>query len=139
MLVGSLRHLSPEVVFGHDAQPASDVYALGLIFFELLTGNLPYRGRTPQEWFQKITEVVPAPPSRFQNVPDAANAPVLRLLEKNPENRGTLSDLMADLDELARRFLKGRKPVFGLWALESIPWVMGSLPGDPEQEDPCGA
>ncbi len=85
--------------------PATDLYQLGVVFYELLTGTVPFSGESVGEIGMAILGEPPAPPSRIRPGTEALDAVVLRCLEKDPERRyRSAAELRADLDA----FLAGR-------------------------------
>jgi serine/threonine-protein kinase len=87
--VGTPEYMSPEQVSGeHKLGPRSDVYALGAVLYEMLTGTPPFTGPTVQAILTQIIADDPAPPSRARRtVPQPVDAAVLRALEKLPADR----------------------------------------------------
>jgi PAS domain-containing protein len=84
---GTPEYLSPERIDGSPASPASDIYALGIVFFELLTGHLPFHGDL-QEIFKKHRETMPPPPSLLvEDLDERADALVARAVAKDPSRR----------------------------------------------------
>ena len=86
---GTPYYLAPEQVADHEAAgPASDQYALGVILYECLTGQPPYRGDNVDEVFRAIAAGNPAPPiARRPDIPQEMNAVVLRALSPDPKAR----------------------------------------------------
>jgi serine/threonine protein kinase len=89
VVFGTPYYLSPEQVADHRAAgPASDQYALGVILYECLTGQPPFRGDTVDEVFGAIVAGNPPPPSAGRpDVPAALDAVVLRALSRDPKAR----------------------------------------------------
>ncbi|HET8528804.1 MAG TPA: Stk1 family PASTA domain-containing Ser/Thr kinase [Gaiellaceae bacterium] len=104
-IVGTAQYLSPEQARGTNVDQRSDVYSLGIVLYELLTGTVPFTGDTPVEIAMKHLSAVPEPPSeRRPDVPRDLDLIVLRALAKDPEDRYQSAEEMdADLE----RFLRG--------------------------------
>jgi len=87
-VVGTAAYLSPEQVRGEEATPATDVYALGVVLYQFLTGRLPYEGSTLAELAVRQQNEKPLPPSTYDDeVPETLGAAVLRALEGDPNRR----------------------------------------------------
>lgn len=92
-VVGTAAYLSPEQVRGEEATPATDVYALGVVLYQFLTGRLPYEGSTLAELAVRQQNERPLPPSTYNNeVPETLGAAVLRALEGDPNRRYASAD-----------------------------------------------
>ncbi|HET7226207.1 MAG TPA: tetratricopeptide repeat protein [Candidatus Eisenbacteria bacterium] len=102
--MGTAAYVAPEVVLGHGADPRADLYGLGVVLFEALTGSLPFAGeRTEGLLYAAVHEPAPAPSTRRTEVPAWLDAIVLRLLVKSPGERYPDADaLLAALREHAR-------------------------------------
>ncbi|WP_345517067.1 serine/threonine-protein kinase, partial [Streptomyces yanii] len=88
MIVGSVSYLAPERALGTDAGPASDMYALGCVLYELLVGHPPFRADTPTALLYQHVQELPAPPrSMGAELPVELEQLVLALLAKEPEAR----------------------------------------------------
>jgi len=87
-VVGTAAYLSPEQVRGEEATPATDVYALGVVLYQFLTGRLPYEGSSLAELAVRQQNERPLPPSTYNDaVPETLGAAVLRALEGSPTRR----------------------------------------------------
>ena len=92
-VVGTAAYLSPEQVRGDEATPATDVYALGVVLYQFLTGRLPYEGSTLAELAVRQQNEQPLPPSTYNDeVPETLGAAVLRALEGDPNRRYASAD-----------------------------------------------
>jgi eukaryotic-like serine/threonine-protein kinase len=103
-IVGTAQYLSPEQARGGEVDPRSDLYSLGIVLYELLTGKTPFDGETPVEIAMKHLSTAPKPPSKLRpDVPPELDMVVMRALAKNPDDRYQSADEMeGDLDRVAR-------------------------------------
>jgi eukaryotic-like serine/threonine-protein kinase len=103
-IVGTAQYLSPEQAKGGEVDPRSDLYSLGIVLYELLTGKTPFEGETPVEIAMKHLSTAPKPPSKLRaDIPRELDMVVLRALAKNPDDRYQSADEMeADLERVAR-------------------------------------
>jgi serine/threonine-protein kinase len=87
-IMGTAQYLSPEQAQGHTVSGRSDLYAVGIILYELLTGAVPFDGETAVAIAFKQVSAEPPPPSQIQpGVPAPLDAVVLRALAKDPARR----------------------------------------------------
>ncbi len=104
-MIGTPEYMSPEQVDGKEADQRADIYALGIILFEMLTGHLPFEGETPLSIAVKQkSERPPDPISLNAQIPEELSRLILKCLEKPKENRYQSADEL--LKELAK-FEKG--------------------------------
>jgi beta-lactam-binding protein with PASTA domain len=103
-IIGTAQYLSPEQAKGAPVTPASDIYSVGIVLYEMITGSVPFTGDTPLEIAMKHLSTTPLPPSETRpDVPHELDSIVLRALAKNPEDRYQSSDEMdADLARASR-------------------------------------
>jgi serine/threonine-protein kinase len=87
-MIGTPRYMSPEQCNGAELTPAADVYSLGVILYEMLTGTVPFSGSTPLAIAMKHTSELPRRPREFvASIPAALEDVVLHALEKRPQDR----------------------------------------------------
>jgi serine/threonine protein kinase/tetratricopeptide (TPR) repeat protein len=99
MIIGTPEYMAPEQVEGRDADQRTDIYALGAILFEMVTGRPPFEGDSPLSVAYKHKNETPIPPRELNSqIPEPFNQLILRCLEKDKENRYQSSDeLLGDL------------------------------------------
>src|SRR5205814_298087 len=87
-IVGTAQYLSPEQARGGEVDQRSDLYSLGVVLYELLTGQTPFDGDTPVEIAMKHLSNVPQQPSALRkDIPHELDMVVMRALAKDPEDR----------------------------------------------------
>ena len=103
--VGTPAYMSPEQGQGLEIDHRTDIFSLGIILFEMLTGQIPHHAETPLAIvLKRITEPLPLPRDINPDIPEAVEQVILRALAKAPEDRyQTAGALAQDLEE-------GRKP-----------------------------
>src|ERR687895_1923392 len=98
-IVGTAQYLSPEQARGAAVDQRSDLYSIGVVLYEMLTGNVPFTGDTPVEIAMKHLSDTPRPPSTIRpEIPPDLDMIVLRALAKNPDDRfQTAEEMDAEL------------------------------------------
>ncbi len=107
MVSGTPEYLAPELVLGEPPDARSDLYAAGILLYELLTGSTPFAGGAPLDILARHVEDVVVPPSLRRpdgSIPPSLDQVVLRALDKDPARR------FADADQM-RRALKAIVPL----------------------------
>ncbi len=103
-IVGTAQYLSPEQARGTEVDQRSDLYSLGVVLYELLTGQTPFDGDTPVEIAMKHLSATPRPPSQIRrDVPRDLDMVVMRALAKDPATRyQSAEEMEADLERVLR-------------------------------------
>lgn len=101
-IVGSVHYLSPEQAKGIQSNEQSDIYSLGIVLYELLTGKVPYDGETPIAIALKHLQQQPVPPSKLNpRIDKEFEAVIMRAISKSPEQRYlSAKDLLEDLNHI---------------------------------------
>jgi len=104
-VIGTPRYMSPEQYGGLELTPATDVYSLGVILYEMLAGMAPFTGSTPAEIAEKHAHLPPhAPREIVAAIPEDVERIVLHALEKRPEDRpANAAEFRQDLFDTAER------------------------------------
>jgi len=111
-ILGTAHYISPEQAMGEPVGPQSDLYSLGIVLYEMLTGRLPYDAETPIGIALKHVNGYLVPPNQLNpEVPEGINAVTARLLEKNPDDRyADAEELIEDLERVLDGLDPGNAP-----------------------------
>ncbi|MGX7348785.1 Stk1 family PASTA domain-containing Ser/Thr kinase [Dolosicoccus paucivorans] len=98
-LLGSVHYLSPEQARGANATVKSDIYALGIVLYELITGTVPFDGESPVSIALKhFQEDLPSVREQYDYIPQSLENVILKATAKNPEDRyASVQEMLADL------------------------------------------
>ncbi len=112
-VMGTVAYMSPEQARGESVSHPSDVFALGIVLYELATGRHPFKAETLVGYLHAITLQTPAPPQQWQpKLPAALNDLILRMLNKEASQRPTASEIVQALTEVEnQRHSSGNEPV----------------------------
>jgi len=119
VMVGTPEYMSPEQVEGKKADERSDIYSLGIILYEMVTGKVPFGGETPLSIALKHKNEIPRSPKKVNiQIPEALSQMIMKCLEKKGEKRyQTAVELLQDLNEIEKKLpttesqIPRRKPV----------------------------
>lgn len=133
--IGTPQYMSPEQIKGQEGDRASDIYSIGIVFYELLTGTTPFESNSEFEIMQAQTGSKPIPPaSRNPDIPEALNKAILKALEKEPSKRFSSADefkqcLLQINREIAAELSTQKPPLFH-WKLPDIAtkWKLPKIP-----------
>jgi beta-lactam-binding protein with PASTA domain len=102
-VLGTASYLSPEQAQGQPVDARTDIYSLGVVLYEMLTGRPPFTGDSPMAIaYKQVNEAPPAPSTLNEDVPAELDAVVMRALSKNPANRYQTAQEFAEDLERAR-------------------------------------
>lgn len=112
LVMGTCTYMSPEQALGRPVDARSDLFSLGIVLYELLTGHLPFVGKTTSETIEKISHAQPEPMARFNySLPPELERIIRKLLEKDPGRRyQSARELLVDLKNLKRDSSSGEVP-----------------------------
>jgi serine/threonine protein kinase/Flp pilus assembly protein TadD len=104
MMIGTPEYMSPEQVEGQDTDPRSDIYSLGVILYEMVTGRVPFEGETPFTVGVKHKSEIPKNPRDLNaQLPVDLGLLILRCLEKEKEQRfQSAAEISAELEKIER-------------------------------------
>jgi tetratricopeptide (TPR) repeat protein len=113
VMIGTPEYMSPEQVEGKEVDQRSDIYSLGIMLYEMLTGQLPFEGDTPFTiGVKQKSEIPKAPGGLNAQIPQDLSRLVLRCLEKDKERRYQSADeLRADLEKIEKGIPTAERPV----------------------------
>jgi serine/threonine-protein kinase len=138
MLVGTPEYMSPEQAEGTGVDHRTDLYALGIVLYQMLVGRVPFRGTTPHATLHAVIYEAPPPPRQLNpNVAPALEAVVLKAVSKQPERRfQSGAELVAELEAV----VSGRAPEAVTPAVAQtravpaprrspVPWILAAIAG----------
>ena len=129
-IMGTVHYLSPEQAQGYEVSPQSDLYSIGVILYECLTGRVPFDGQTPVAVTLQQLKEDPVPPSSYNRaVSPALDAVVLRALQREPYERyPDAESFIAALDAAeADPGVPEEKSNWWKWALVVLAVLIGLL------------
>src|SRR4028118_1077854 len=135
-ILGTAHYISPEQAMGEPVGPASDLYSLGIVLYEMLTGEMPLDADTPLGIAMKHVNGHLVPPQVLNPaVPEGINAVTVRLLAKNPADRyGSDAELIEDLE----RVVAGLEPTGATTEMATAVMPAATTRGGPPPPPPSG-
>jgi TolB-like protein/Tfp pilus assembly protein PilF len=140
VILGTMAYMSPEQALGREVDHRTDIFSLGVVLYEMATGNLPFKGDTTPEVIVQIAHADPPPiASRNSRVPSGLRHVIRKCLAKDRERRyQSANELIADLKKLrAGRILFPRRKILAIaaiavfLALLSAVWAKFAFFGSP--------
>lgn len=131
-LLGTVAYLSPEIVTSGIADARADVYAVGVLLYELITGHQPFEGETPiQIAYKHVHDQIPPPSDEISGLPAVVDELIATLTAREPEQRPADAGVAADLLRSTRSALTEEE-------LMQRADVAGTGPGEASKEDGTG-
>lgn len=129
LLIGSVNYLAPEQVETGGADTRTDVYAAGIVLFEMLTGTPPYDGDSPLSIaYRHVNDVVPAPSSLLLGVPPELDELVVRATQRRPADRHSDASMLLAGVRRVQQSISASRPSAALRPLDDAPTVVTPLP-----------
>lgn len=121
-VVGSVHYISPEQAQGNSITPKSDIYSLGVVFYEMLTGRVPFQGENVVSIALKHLQEQPQPIHELRpEVPPVLEAIVLKAMEKDPQKRFSSTQLIVDIQNAQKQLFPNEDAVEDPYATRVIP------------------
>lgn len=140
-VIGSAHYISPEQARGEPATPHSDLYSVGVVLYEMATGDLPFDGETAVAVALRQLREDPVPPRRRNpRIPASLQSAIIRAMAKEPAERfASCAEMSGALEECARAGQEATQPL-GLVSPEPAPRATMPPSGrrDPPREGPRG-
>jgi tetratricopeptide (TPR) repeat protein len=101
IMVGTINYMSPELLDRNEYSLDSDVYSLGVTFYEMVTAKKPFLAETPTDIMKQILHTVPPEPNRYRSdIPTELNRLIMAMLNKDPQHRPPLKEILETLKKI---------------------------------------
>ncbi|MCL2088375.1 MAG: Stk1 family PASTA domain-containing Ser/Thr kinase [Oscillospiraceae bacterium] len=102
--IGSVHYISPEQAKGEPTDEKSDIYSVGIMLYEMLTGKLPFEGGKPEQIAVMQMQATPKMPRQInENIPEGLEEIIIRTMQKSPDQRyQSAAEMLRDIDEFKR-------------------------------------
>jgi serine/threonine protein kinase len=139
VMIGTPEYMSPEQAEGRTVNENSDLYSLGVILFEMVTGQLPFEGDSPLSIaIKQISKAPPNPKEINPHISDSLRLLILKCLEKDPQKRyGNVGELLSDLKKIEEPEPEPHKRAKSEWKNSIAVLPFKNMSADPEQEYFC--
>lgn len=100
---GTVHYAAPEILLGKPSNPSADIYAMGIMFYEIVVGSLPFNADTAEDVAVKqIKEPLPLPSTRKGGIPKAIDSIIIKATRKRPDERyHTVDEMKKDIESIA--------------------------------------
>jgi tetratricopeptide (TPR) repeat protein len=103
ILVGTIHYIAPEQITGNQYSAASDIYSLGITFYEMLVGEPAFTAETITEVVERVINEAPKEPRQLRpEIPDSLNHLIMKMLSKEPSHRPLAGDVLSALKKMAK-------------------------------------
>lgn len=126
MVLGTVSYMSPEQVRGQKVDGRTDVWSLGVVLYEMLTGELPFSGETASD---KIAGILKTDPPPLKNVPGSLVSIVSKALSKDYQTRCTAEEILADLRSVQKRLeTNSARPTASIFSAQNQTIIIKTRP-----------
>jgi serine/threonine-protein kinase len=128
-VIGTIAYMSPEQALGKNLDHRTDIFSMGILFYEMITGKHPFSGNNPSETIDKIIHSHPDAISRLNySVPQELERIIRKCLEKDPANRyQSASEILVDLRNLTRDLNSNEVRIENTSVIPKISTIVGAV------------